>query len=230
MRKMSAIAVTALAIALLASAATPATADAQGNTFGLKGGVSSSKLLFGNEEDAQGTEDFLQSRSGAAGGVFLTFGAGRPIGFQIEALYVEKGVAGEAEFEGESIEGEMAFTYVEVPVLVRLGIPVGNVRPFIFAGGAAAMELSCDVSFTFGGQTETEDCHEQEEGDQTLRQFDLGGVLGAGVEFAMGRMTLGLDGRITRGMQSLDESGDSDVKNQAILFMASVGFPLGGAN
>ena len=230
MRKLPAVAVTVLAIAVLFCIALPAAADAQGSVFGLKGGVSSSKLLFGDDEDAMGTEDFLKNRSGMAGGVYLAFGANRSLGFQVEALYVEKGVAGEAEFEGEDIEGEMFFTYVEVPVLVRFSLPMGSARPYLFGGAAAAMELSCEVSFTFGGQTESSDCHEQEEGEQSLRKIDIGGVVGAGVEFALGRMTLGVDGRLTRGLQTLDESGDSDVKHQAMLFMASVGFPLGGGN
>ena len=230
MRKLPGIAVSALAAALLATAALPAIAEAQGRVFGLKGGLTSSKFLFAHDDEFEGADEFLSNRSSVAGGAFMTFGANRMVGLQVEALYVQKGVSGDADFEGESIEGEMALTYVEVPVLLRVAFPMGSARPYVFAGGAGAMELSCEISLSSGGQTETSECRDEEEGDQSLRTFDLSAVFGAGVELAMGKMILGLDARLTRGLQSLDESGDSDVKNQAILFLASVGFPLGGAN
>ena len=46
MRKLPGIAVTALAAALLATAALPAVAEAQGRVFGLKGGLTSSKFAW----------------------------------------------------------------------------------------------------------------------------------------------------------------------------------------
>lgn len=219
-----------IAIALLALAwAGPL--NAQGSSFGIKGGLVSSELRFDDLGDGgEEFEDFLSKRTGFAGGVFVKFAlGGGALGFQLEGLYVQKGMKGEAE----GAEGELVLTYAELPVLLRFGFGAGTVRPYLLGGASAAYELSCKIKVTFDGLEFDEDCDsetvEGETGGGERRKVDLGAVLGGGLEFGLGRTTFLVEARYSRGLQSLDETGETDIFNDAILIMAGVTFPLGGS-
>jgi hypothetical protein len=93
------------------------------------------------------------------------------------------------------------------------------------------MEIACNVEASDGAEEDTADCDdlsgEGEEDASERRKLDIGATAGGGIEVAAGRFSLFFDGRFVQGLQSLDETDETEVKNQAITFTAGIGFPLG---
>ena len=105
-------------------------ASAQGGVA-LKGGFS-----YGNVSNRGVLPGNLQERTGFAAG--LSFGTGRNmLGFGIEALYAQRGVA------GSSGPDERKLDYADVPVFLRALFPSPGIAPFAYAGPQVSFELRC---------------------------------------------------------------------------------------
>ena len=190
-----------LALSLLAPAllAAPASAQLSG---GLRGGLNTA---FFSGRDALGTDP----RLGAVGGAFVRYDVTPRVAVQVEALYSQEGA--------EDVDGTYKLDYVDVPVLLRLGLPVSRLAD---AGVYAGPSVGLPVRATF----EDEDGRDLEE--ETA--VDLGVVLGA--DFWAG--PFGVDLRYTGGLTDAfsDEiDGESvrplDIRNQALT--VTVGFRFG---
>lgn len=207
----------------LCASAGPLAAQA---SFGVKGGLVSSTLKL-TGEGSEEAEPFLKRRSGVTGGAFLALGSSS-IGLQFEGIYVQKGVKVEGEFEGTPFTGKLNLAYIEVPALIRLSLPAGNVRPYVYAGGAAAFEMKCDGEFSTDGTPQSGDCEEAEsQSDTDRRKLDFTVLGGGGVEVQLGRMAVLFEARYARGIRNLNKTGDSGAKNEALSFLAGLAFPLG---
>ena len=217
----------ALLVTLLAIPAARSPLAAQ-STLGFKAGLTSATISVGGELEQ--FNDFLKRRSGIAAGAFLTLGSGA-LGLQIEGLYVQKGVGFEGTFEGSSFEGELQLAYVEVPALLRVSIPAGALRPYLYAGAAAAFEVKCSGSVTVDGETGSGSCEEGEDQsgqEADRRKLDLTALGGGGVQFGLGGLAMLVELRYARGLQNIDKSGNLDGKNEALSLLAGITLPLGG--
>lgn len=170
MKKLgSVLAVTAFA-ALLALP-TPAGADVR---FGLKGGASVANVN-GDFVDALGD---WKSTVGFCGGIFLEFNFGRVLTLQPEVLYTMKGA--------DTGEGKLKFDYIEIPVLLKLRLPTGDVHPFVFAGPAFGFTLKSALE-----GIELED----------FPKSDYSAVIGGGLQLGS---SFHIDVRYTMGLQKLE--------------------------
>jgi hypothetical protein len=159
-----------------------------GPRFGLLVGMNRATL---GGSDAEGGEP----RTSVIGGVTLAFPIGSILSLQPEFLFSAKG---EQETEA-GVTGVVKMNYFEMPVLLRLDVPVaGDVRPFLYAGPAPAYRLSCDVEGTDGATTISMSCRQFDDqfgaGDVTFNLVDVGLVLGGGLSFDLtGRkLTMGI--------------------------------------
>jgi hypothetical protein len=156
---------------------------------------------------------------------------GGAVGIQLEAIYAQKGVSGDTTFEGQSISGEFRLAYLELPLLLKLRLGSGPIRPYLFGGPALAIELLCEAEVTVGGTTNAADCDSDEAEGQTggaeRRTTEFGAVAGAGLEISSGAMAFLVELRYARGLQSLDSTDEIDLKNEAISVLAGVSLPLG---
>jgi hypothetical protein len=194
--------VSVLAAALLLSAAS---IQAQ-TTLGVRGGVSVSSV------DLDVAETFDDSnRTGFDGGVFLDIGGSNILGFQIGAQYAQKGA--ELDF-GEAVE-ELTLNYLEIPAVLKLGLPLGVLKPSLLGGVALGFNTSCEG---FGG-----DC------DDEVTSTNFVGVLGADVAVYLGGISLWADGRFNFGLSDIADAADIDeLKTRAWTLQAGIGVPLGG--
>jgi hypothetical protein len=208
-----------LLLAVSAAAALGATAQAQG--FGVKAGMVSSTIkLSGEGSDELGSS--LSRRTGKAAGAFVTLGSGR-IGLQLEALYTEKGTKFEGDFEGTEASIKLNSAYVELPALIRIGFPGEKIRPYLYAGAAAAMEVKCEGEVDFEGETGTADCDDaEEEADTERRKMDITALGGVGIQFMMGTLNFLVEGRYARGLQNLNKTGEGGAKNEAISVLVGI--------
>lgn len=206
------------AIPLALFAAAPV--QAQDISLGFKGGINIAKQSL----DVSNVSVSLDNRVGFVGGAFASFGLGDLLFIQPEALYSSKGFKQSlSEFVDGSAELKAKLDYLEIPVLLGLGFDITDspLRPSIYAGPSIGFKLSCDVTGTLDGQSESEDC-----GD-AYESVDFGVAFGASLAYALSSFDLILDARYGLGLtNAAKDSGDDSAKNRAWQFMVGFGFPL----
>ena len=190
-----------LSLALLA--ALPASAQA---SFAVKGGLNTT---FFSGDDAVESDP----RLGFVGGVAVRYPVTPTVAVQAEALYSQK---------GDQFENDLGFTeatrlsYVEVPVMVRLGVPLGAfLDGGVVVGGYAGLPVRSEVT--------VEGTFEDELDAATDYGALVGLDVGSGPFFVEGRYTFGLTDAI-----DFDPGFDfaPDFRNQAVSF--TIGYRFGG--
>ena len=194
-------------VALLAFSAPALQAQ---TTLGVRGGVSGASI---DVSEASELVD-KSNRTGFTGGVFFDWGGSGLFGFQVAAQYTQKG----SELDlGDTVE-DLNLSYLEIPAVLKLGIPLGFVKPSVFGGVGLGFNTGCDV----GG----DDC-----GDE-VKSTEWAGVFGADAAFYLGAFSLWADIRYHYGLNDVSDVADGadfdELKNRAWSFQAGLGFPLGG--
>jgi hypothetical protein len=174
------ILVLTLALAPAAAQTQPARpASDSSDGFGVKGGVVSSTLDLT-------IPDFIvtaESRIGLTAGGFIGWRLAGPIHLDIEGLVTTKG----AKYDLEEFQNELELTYLEVPVLARVGVlRAGGVTGFVSGGPSFAFKLK-EVQKEGGDEIPIND---------EVKSTDIGVAFGGGVSFGPWivdvRYTLGL--------------------------------------
>jgi hypothetical protein len=199
------VSVMLLGVALLAGSASDALAQ-KGLEVGFRGGVSVASASV----DVDGT--FAKSnRTGFAGGVFLNYDLG-VLGLQVGAQYAQKGV----DLDVTDAAHEFSLNYLEIPAVLKLGVPLGVVKPSVFGGVGLGFKTSCDQSGT--------DCGNHIDGTE------LSGIAGADLAVYVGSISLWVDGRYHFGLHDVNKASDvfGDLKNRHWTFQAGLGFMVGG--
>jgi hypothetical protein len=173
-------------------------------TFGVLAGVNIAKASGG---DAEGSD----SRTGFVGGLSADFHLGNHFGLEIDGLYSQEGAS------ISELDATLKLDYIRVPVLLRYNFPTHtSVRPFVTVGPSLGFKVSCKGSLS----GESADCDEFLAED--VKSFDIGGSIGAGVAFKVGKEELSLQGRFMQGFSKPDS--DVDLKNQNFSLMAGFTF------
>jgi len=186
----------AVGMSLAFGAAQAAAQD--GATVGLRGGVSVASASFDDDTFDE------ENRTGFVGGPFLNFDAG-PLGFQVAGLYNSKGV--------NTNVGELDLKYIEVPAVVKLGIPLEVFKPSVFGGAAVAFRTGCELDGV--------ECPED-----AFKTTDFLGVVGADLALYLGAVSLWADARYDIGLSDIDDADDvfGEFKNRNWNLTAGIGF------
>jgi hypothetical protein len=189
------------------------------------------------------------TKSGFAGGGFIRRNFNTMFGLQLEALYSQKGgkgaVTGTVEYTADNnetypgtIDGELTISldYVEFPVLAVFSFEADEKFALIAELGLsfafntnADLALKGEASFDQPNfSTTIKDFEQSANVGGHINNFDLGGIVGAGVEVAVSDYMLYFDARYTFGLTSIDENGDKSVHNDVISVFAGFGIPFGG--
>lgn len=194
-----------VAFAFLTGAFSDAAAQ-KGLELGFRGGVSVASASV----DVSETFD-KSNRTGFVGGVFLNYDASI-LGFQVGAQYSQKGV----DLDIGNAVNEFSLSYLEIPAVVKLGIPLGVIKPSVFGGAGLGFKTGCDNSGA--------DC-----GDD-FKGTDFTGIAGADVAVYLGSISLWADGRYHFGLSNINDANDvmGDLKNRNWTLQAGIGFKLGG--
>ena len=207
MRRIQSVGTGALA-ALALVVISPESVEAQ-TTLGVRGGVSVASVSFDDDTFDE------SNRTGFTGGAFLDFNSGDLLGFQVGLQYSQKG----AELDLGDVVDELSLSYLEIPAIVKLGLPLENLKPSVFGGVGLGFNTGCDI-----GDGSDSDC-----GDD-VKSTEFMGIFGADVAFYLGSFSLWVDGRYHVGLSDVTDSESfEDLKNKNWAFQAGVGFPLGGS-
>jgi len=159
--------------------------------FGFRAGAGLSSLRgdWFSVECIYETPILPKRQLGFSGGVFVQMALGRA-GFMLqpEVMYVMKGCRVEfpdVEATGFDMVMKVKTAYLEVPVLLKYNIPgQGRLKPNLFVGPVAALNLSSKIEFENVPPYRTDDF---EEGDiENTKQVDLGVTFGGGMNVGMG--------------------------------------------
>jgi hypothetical protein len=115
--------------------------------WGVKGGLNISEI---DMEDVESS-----SQSGWVAGLFVDLGSPL-LHLQAEALYsVRQSELGPANPNAYDVEVES--TYLQVPVLVKLGLPLPAVAPSVYAGPAVAFPIDAKMTDAAGEWVDLDD-------------------------------------------------------------------------
>jgi len=146
---------------------------------------------------------------------------GEMFAIQPEVYYSMKGAKQKASGDGFSVDAEIKLDYFEIPVLLKLLIPLkgSGVKPFVFAGPSLAFNSTAKVKGESGGVSAEIDIKD----DVTSTDFSL--VFGGGIGFPVGKGELGFDARYILGLSTIDDTVDPDeIKNAVININVYYGF------
>ncbi|MGZ5439328.1 MAG: porin family protein, partial [Candidatus Aminicenantales bacterium] len=98
--------------------------------------------------------------------------------------------------------GKLRFDYLEIPILLKVRIPTGDVHPFVFAGPAIGFNLKAAFQDITGSSSDV----------AGMNKVDYSAVFGGGLQ--LGR-SIHIDARYTLGLQKLEvpDLGTIDLKN-----------------
>ena len=217
----SAFAVAGILLLTLSTAHAQTTQDS-GKKFhiGVKAGLNLADAYGDDVDDIMSFAGALgvdkQVRVGAVGGLFMSYAPISWFSIQPELLYSQKGV----KLEWFGAEAVAKLDYIEIPVLAKLNIPIGAVKPNIFVGPAFAFNIVARGTVDVGGTTVVSGSLKDAGAD--IEAFDFGLVFGGGVDFEVGSVLVTLDGRYTLGLTEVVK--DVDIKNGVASIMAGIGF------
>ncbi|MFQ6008260.1 MAG: porin family protein [Candidatus Zixiibacteriota bacterium] len=229
----------AFIIMLSVSSAAQANVD-----IGLKGGASLARFK------GQNILYNVDTKNGFTVGGLLTVNVNDYLAIQPEILFVQKGTNGSVsafEFSFQGIryhEGywEDRLSYLEVPVLAKLTIPVeAKVEPALFVGPFFAIKLKAEEKWesTFSDSNGVFLEHSSGIADISDRfnDVDIGVAVGGDLKFNVRFAKVFVDVRYTLSLTHIDKQivildskigthGFSDMRNKVVAITAGVVFPL----
>lgn len=194
--------------------------------------------------------DNTDSRSLPGGGFFFRFNSGNFTSFELDVLYVRKGAVARfrdgiytwpgLEYRDVTVTYTYRLDYLEIPLTARVcPVRFGKFSPYLFAGQALGIRIKAERDYSAVALEGPELYSESDTEDLKTRtsNLDFGLVFGGGVDIAMGRGALLLEGRFTFGVHNVEEDyewylwADSNTKLKSRVFSIVIGysFPLGGS-
>jgi hypothetical protein len=178
--------------------------QAQDTRFGIKGGLSFYKVAGDFSIDFMGSslsESFdTGTKMGFHGGIFMEKPLNQFLSIQPEVNFIQKGSRESDDF-GDDIDSffgafeddGVTMSYIDVPLLLKVNIPLGeNLTPFLSAGGYLGYLLGAEVEF----EGSTEDI------SNDVKDISYGLLFGAGVNFGF----IFVEARYDHGMSNLFEN------------------------
>jgi hypothetical protein len=161
-----------IAAAAIVTALTPAQAQL---TMGVQAGVNSSNISL-SESTGVNTSSYTAFMAGGWVGAHL----GSVIALQVEAFYTQKG----SKLSASGVPNEtLKIDYVEVPLILRVGIPIIPViKPYIFGGPSIAFNVSCKTQTDGGGASVN--CDDPTGLDTEIKSTDFSGIIGLGIQLS----------------------------------------------
>jgi hypothetical protein len=185
--------------------------------LGVDAGVAIATLV-GSDAD-----DVVPRSAPYVGASLLFHRGGSAVGFQTGVLYVPKGAT--VLFAGGTAALET--TYIEIPLMLRLGLPSedSGVMPVLVAGASVGLKSGCQLTARSGNVSLEFDCDDSFlPGQFDLKAVDFGLTVGADLEIPAGRRLRVVPSvRYTRGTSVIgDTATNGDATNSSFQIGAGV--------
>lgn len=184
--------------------------------IGIEGGATISNFIRNGNLPANDPNN----RTGGYGGLsFIVQSNSSAVGLQTGVLYVQKGA--ESSFASGALRGGVQLGYVEVPVMLRLGVPLSliGVAPTVTLGGSFGWRVNCKAVAEVGTLSSSNDC------DTALlnenlnpKRFDAGVTAGVEIPIKLGAHYLAVPSvRYVRGLTRISDVGSNERMNSTVL-------------
>jgi len=185
---------------------------------GIEGGASISNFI--KNGNLPGGANDPNNRTGGYGGLsFIVQSNSSAVGLQTGVLYVQKGA--KSSFADGSLRGGVQLGYVEVPVMLRLGVPLSliGVAPTVVLGGSLGWRVNCKAVAEVGNFSGSSDCDNALlNQDLNVKRFDGGLTAGIEVPIKLGERYLAVPSvRYVRGLTRISDVGSNDRMNSTLL-------------
>jgi hypothetical protein len=174
--------------------------------FGIRAGVSVSNVY-----DERGDDFVADGKVGAVGGVVLSIPIGRYLGFQPEAIFIQKGFKGDASYLGKAYSLTRTTNHLDFPLQLKFN-PAKNFS--LLGGPQYSFLLSRSDKFEMGDLTVVEEEHIKNDKIQN----NMFGLI-FGLEFNFNKVTL--TGKAGWDLEKNNDDGSTTnprYKNQWLLF------------
>jgi Outer membrane protein beta-barrel domain len=214
-----------LATILLISAFTfSVTAQAEGVSFGIKGGLNLANEVVDPDLAMVNTT----SLTGFAAGASLDFTMSPGTAIEVDFLYIRRGANYETAAQDgfgqpTTIEQYSNLDYFVVAPVIRLSVQRQGVFPYVLLGAEIGKMLSATI-YTDGGDNGSDTDGDL---DYMIRDLDYGLTFGGGVEFPTGDNAFFFEGRYTLGLANVIEekyAENRSSKNRGIYLFGGMRF------
>ena len=189
-------------VVLLVTAQRDARAQA---TFGAFAGINFSDVDVSNL-----SAETLESRTGFMVGGWVGKRLGSLFTVRLEGYWTQKG----ADISGLAAPTSLKINYIEVPLILRLEIPLVVIKPAIYAGPAIGFKTDCKVE----NQTLILGCDDPGT-NFMVKSTDLSGIIGAGI----GLGPVVVDVQYDVSLKNITDDPDQEAKNKTWTVRASFG-------
>jgi hypothetical protein len=187
-------------------------AQERGTQIGLELGYSSAQFR------PAGTLN--ESREGSLVAGFVSRRIAGPLSGQIELMFSRKGGGLSAAGTGGTVLSSVQLVYVEVPLLARVAVPLGRLRPVLIGGGSLAISVGCELQVEGADNLEQAPCDGGS--SVSLAGSDFNAIFGGGLEYPLHSATLRLELRRVIGLRNL--SAGEDLKNRVWAVLLGITF------
>ncbi len=195
------------------------TAQAQGTSLGVVGGVNMATLSI---EDSEGID--INSKLGLNFGARLNATFSPSFGVILGALYSQKGM----KTTEQGVDVGFNINYIDFPLLAQFVVPTsepGKVSVHLAAGPAVGLKVSCKVGGEQDGTSVSFDCADL---GLDLKSVDVGVMALVGLDILAGPGSVIVDVAYDLGLTNINStSAEGSVKNRNLYVMAGYQFPLG---
>ncbi|AFG38193.1 porin family protein [Spirochaeta africana] len=179
--------------------------------FNLRGGLNLANMYVTVDDDTE-SDDF---KLGAHVGAALELELADVLALEVGSFLSNKG----SVFKDGDFTQTISLWYLDVPVLLKLGVDVGGPKIFAAAGGYVGFGLAANVSAEMDGTSISADIDWGSDPGE-LNRLDFGATVGAGVE--VNNVLLGA--YYNHGFANMSNVDDVSMTNR--FFQFSVGYKL----
>ncbi len=173
----------------------------------LKGGLNLAKWRGGGTQNydnvISGIPEERKFKPGLCAGLGLGIKFNKFLALQPEFLYTRKGFKRDYKVVDQVNTVYLKLNYLELPVLLRLLIPAGTVTPNVYAGPAIATRVKIEGYTVIDGE-KTDFTKQQDFAyNNNVRIFDIGLVMGGGIDIKIGPGSILIDFRYIMGLRKV---------------------------
>ena len=198
--------------------------------LGFSAGINSSKV---SASDIAGFSPTFKSIDGTRIAALVEFELTEKFSIQPEIAYTSRGFKIKEGLDLKlfgfdlplGVEAVTKFKYVEVPLLAKYKFGNKAVKAYVIAGPSVGYatkgKLKTKASFIVDIPLKSSEINLQ---SSNIQRVDLSGVIGAGLDFNVGKGSLFLDARYTHGFSKMDNLSIADLAVHNRNFGVSVGY------